>query len=151
MMIFKKAKTNQIERLVEISKAAFDTDIEVGASEVGGPPDYDCMEWHRQMCRNGNLYVLMKDEAIVGGAIIFEDEKEADILYVGRIFVDPLQYHKGYGKEIMRQIEKTDARKHIFRLETPVWNQRTNSFYPKCGYEEMYRDEESVYYQKVLG
>lgn len=151
MVIFKKAKDNQIERLVEISKAAFDTDIEVGASEVGGPPDYDCMKWHRQMCKSGNLYVLMKDEAIVGGAIIFEDEKDVDIVYVGRIFVDPLQYHKGYGKEIMQQIEKVDARKHIFRLETPVWNQRTNSFYPKCGYEEMYRDEESVYYQKVLG
>ena len=93
----------------------------------------------------------MKDEAIVGGAIIFEDEKDADIAYVGRIFVDPLQYCKGYGKEIMRQIEGMDTRKHIFRLETPVWNRRTNSFYPKCGYKEMYRDEESVYYQKVLG
>lgn len=96
MVIFKKANDNQIERLVEISKAA-------------------------------------------------------DIVYVGRIFVDPLQYRKGYGKEIMQQIEKVDAEKHIFRLETPVWNQRTNSFYPKCGYEEMFRDEESVYYQKVLG
>lgn len=29
------------------------------------------MKWHRQMCKNGNLYVLMKDEAIVGGAIIY--------------------------------------------------------------------------------
>lgn len=89
MVIFKKANINQIERLVEISKAAFDTDIEVGASEFGGPPDYDCMKWHRQMCKNGNLYVLVKDEAIVGGAIIFENEKDADIVYVGRIFVDP--------------------------------------------------------------
>lgn len=35
MVIFKKANINQIERLVEISKAAFDTDIEVGASEFG--------------------------------------------------------------------------------------------------------------------
>lgn len=113
MVIFKKANINQIERLVEISKAAFDTDIEVGASEFGGPPNYDCMKWHRQMCKNGNLYVLVKDEA-------------------------------------MQQIEKVDAEKHILRLETSVLNQRTNSFYPKCGYEEMYRDEESVYYQKVL-
>ena len=64
------------------------------------------MKWHRQMCKNGNLYLLMKDEAIVGGAIMFEDEKDADIVYVGRIFVDALQYRKGYGKEIMQQIEK---------------------------------------------
>lgn len=117
-----------------------DTDIEVGASEVAGLPDYDCMKWHRQMCKNGNLYVLMKDEAIVGGAIMFEDEKDADIVYVGRIFVDALQYRKGYGKEIMQQIEKVDVENHILRLETLVSNQRTNSFYPKCGYEKMYRD-----------
>ena len=64
------------------------------------------MKWHRQMCKNGNLYVLMKDKAIVGGAIMFEDEKDADIVYVGRIFVDALQYRKGYGKEIMQQIEE---------------------------------------------
>lgn len=70
---------------------------------------------------------------------------------VGRIFVDALQYRKGYGKEIMQQIEKVDVENHILRLETSVSNKRTNSFYPKCGYEEMYQDEASVYYQKVLG
>lgn len=69
------------------------------------------MKWHRQMCKNGNLYVLMKDEAIVGGAIMFEDEKDVDIVYVGRIFVDALQYRKGYGKESMQQIEKSRCRK----------------------------------------
>lgn len=41
MIDFRKAERNQIERIFGISKAAFDTDIEVGASEVGGPPDYD--------------------------------------------------------------------------------------------------------------
>lgn len=46
--------------------------------------------------------------------------------------------------------KRIDPAKHTFRLETPVWNIRTNSFYPKCGYKEMYRDKESVYYQKVL-
>lgn len=86
------------------------------------------MKWHRQMCKNGNLYLLMKDEAIVGGAIMFEDEKDADIVYVGRIFVDALQYRKGYGKEIMQQIEKVDVENHILRLETLVSNQRTNFF-----------------------
>ncbi len=36
------------------------------------------------------------------------------------------------------------------RLETPVWNSRTNSFYKKLGYTEMYRNEESVFYQKNI-
>ncbi len=118
---------------------------------MGGPPDYDSVKWHEHMWKNGNLYVLMKDEEVIGGALLFADNKENDVLYVGRIFVDPSQYKKGFGKEMMRQIERMDTTKHTFRLETPVWNSRTNSFYPKCGYKEMFRDEESVYYQKVLG
>ena len=48
---------------------------------------------------------------MVGLLFMFEDEKDADIVYVGRIFVDALQYRKGYGKEIMQQIEKVDVKK----------------------------------------
>ena len=33
------------------------------------------MKWHRQMCKNGNLYLLMKDEAIVGGAVLLQSFK----------------------------------------------------------------------------
>ena len=65
---------------------------------------------------------------LVGLLFMFEDEKDADIVYVGRIFVDALQYRKGYGKEIMQQIEKVDVENHILRLETLVSNQRTNFF-----------------------
>ncbi|WP_233451291.1 MULTISPECIES: GNAT family N-acetyltransferase [Streptococcus] len=46
---------------------------------------------------------------LVGLLFMFEDEKDADIVYVGRIFVDALQYRKGYGKEIMQQIEKVQS------------------------------------------
>ena len=151
MMELKKAKKEQVEKIVRISKEAFDTDIEVGASEVGGPPDYDSIKWHESMRKKGNLYVLTKDEEVIGGALLFADRKEKNVLYVGRIFIDPSYHNKGFGKEIMRQIEQIDSGKQIFRLETPIWNSRTNSFYPKCGYQEMYRNEESVYYQKVMG
>ena len=30
----------------------------------------------------------------------------------------------------------------------PIWNERTNRFYKKCGYTEIGRDDESVYYEK---
>lgn len=50
---------------------------------------------------------------MVGLLFMFEDEKDADIVYVGRIFVDALQYRKGYGKESMQQIEKVDVENHI--------------------------------------
>ena len=44
-----QAEQKQIEGIVEISKAAFDSDIAVGASSVGGPPEYDSVAWHEQM------------------------------------------------------------------------------------------------------
>ena len=49
----------------------------------------------------------------------------------------------------MEEIEKKfDAEK--IKLDTPVWNVRTNRFYQKCGYTETGRDDESVYYEKVI-
>ena len=40
-MKLENAELKNIERIVAISKAAFDSDIDVGASEPDGPPDYD--------------------------------------------------------------------------------------------------------------
>jgi hypothetical protein len=50
----------------------------------------------------------------------------------------------------MENIEKMFPNITTWHLETPVWNIRTNSFYKKLGYLEMYRDKESVYYQKEV-
>lgn len=45
-MILENAELKHIERIVAISKAAFDSDINVGAPEDDRPPDYDSVEWH---------------------------------------------------------------------------------------------------------
>ena len=128
MIEFKKAEKEQMAEIVRISKEAFDTDIELGAGEAGGPPDYDSVKWHERMQKTGNLFALTKDDEIIGGALLFGDEKEKNVLYVGRIFIDPKHHKKGFGKALMRQIEQTNPEKQIFRLDTPVWNRRTNSF-----------------------
>ena len=51
----------------------------------------------------------------------------------------------------MEEIENLFTGIKVVRTETPVWNVRTNSFYPKCGYVETGRDSESVYFEKRLG
>ena len=147
-MEFRLAKPEEVENLVKISKAAFDTDIEVGAISVGGPPDYDNLKWHLDMQKAGNLYIALHEGTIIGCALLFPDEKEKGVIYIGRIFVDPQYYRKGFGMSLMNAIEQLSPNLKIFRLETPVWNVRTNAFYPKCGYAEVFRDQESVYYQK---
>ena len=151
-MIFIKlenAELTNIERIVAISKAAFDSDIDVGASEPDGPPDYDSISWHIQMKNEGHLLQAVIDGEIVGGAILFLD-KDGEILYIGRIFIDPVHYRKGYGLSLMKMVEAYYSGIKKIKLDTPLWNLRTNAFYTKLGYCEVRRDEEFAYYQKEL-
>lgn len=143
-----KAKKNQIDELVIISKEAFDSDIYVGAIDAGGPPEYDSVLWHMEMMRQGHLFTAVEGDEIVGGALLFVDEHNSSLLYVGRIFIKPDLYRKGYGMKLMELVEKDHTDSKIFKLDTPIWNVRTNSFYKKVGYVEEGRDHEFVFYKK---
>lgn len=96
------------------------------------------------MFEEGHLYTYMqKDGKIIGGAILFEGE-----LYVGRIFINPEYFGQGYGIQLMGEIERYFPNVYVIRLDTPIWNVRTNRFYRKCGYKQTGKDIESVYYEK---
>ena len=145
---FLKAGTADAVSLMCISKKAFDSDVEVGASSVGGPPGYATLSFHTKMARMNCLYKLVDDYKIVGGALLFLKDNE---LNIGRIFVDPEYFRKGYGIFMMQQIEESFAEVKVFTLDTPIWNVRTNAFYQKLGYEEVNRDGDFVYYEKWRG
>ena len=149
LMKLEYAELKHIERIVAISKAAFDSDINVGASKAGGPPDYDSIPWHIQMKNEGHLLQAVIDGEIVGGAILFVD-KNGETLNIGRIFIDPFHYRKGYGLSLMKMVETFYPGIKKIKLDTPLWNVRTNAFYTKLGYSEVKRDKEFAYYQKEL-
>ena len=142
---FLRASTADAVSLMCISKKAFDSDVEVGASSVGGPPGYNSLSFHTKMARMNCLYKLVDDYKIVGGALLFLKDNE---LNIGRIFVDPEYFRKGYGIFMMQQIEAMFPQVKTFSLDTPIWNVRTNAFYQKLGYEEVNRDGNFVYYEK---
>lgn len=148
-MKLEDAEMKNIERIVAISKAAFDSDIDVGASESDGPPGYDSIAWHLRMKKERHLLQAVADGEIVGGAILFLD-KDDETLYIGRIFIDPVHHRKGYGLALMKMAEAYYSGIRKIKLDTPIWNVRTNAFYTKLGYDEVKRDEELVYYQKEL-
>ena len=97
------------------------------------------------MARMNCLYKLVDDYKIVGGALLFLKD---DVLNIGRIFIAPEYFRKGYGIFMMQQIEESFAEVKVFTLDTPIWNIRTNAFYQKLGYEEVRRDGDFVYYEK---
>ncbi|MDD7739133.1 MAG: GNAT family N-acetyltransferase [Fusicatenibacter sp.] len=146
-VILRKSNENEIEKIVELSKKAFDTDVFVGGKGNDGPPQYDDINWHKHMFEEGHLYTCMQtDGEIIGGAILFEEEEK---LYVGRIFINPEYFGQGYGMQLMREIEYYFPNASVIRLDTPIWNVRTNRFYRKCGYRQTGKDMESVYYEKT--
>lgn len=147
-MILRISKKEDIPELTRISKAAFDTDNLVGNPETGGPPDYDSEPWHAKMMEDGNLYTAIDQHTIIGGTVLFPDVEQKE-LYIGRIFIDPEHFQKGYGIAIMERVERMFPG-FLCKLDTPLWNVRTNRFYAKLGYQEIGRDEETVYYQKQV-
>jgi GNAT superfamily N-acetyltransferase len=146
-MVFRKALDEEVGLLTDISKAAFETDIFVGAAGNGGPPGYDSYEWYKKMQSGDHLFSFADKDKIIGGAVLFVKKS---ILFVGRIFICPEFFRQGYGRKLMKKIEDFFPDVKIIRLDTPIWNTRTNNFYPKCGYVETSRDNETVYYEKRL-
>lgn len=139
------AKSQDALVLTSISKRAFHSDIEVGGTQVGGPPGYQSHKFHVKMAAQKHLYTFYNSRLIVGGAILFKDGTN---LHIGRIFIDPEHFHEGLGVKLMEMIENLYSDVTSFTLDTPLWNIRTNNFYQKLGYEVEKKDKEFAYYIK---
>ena len=141
------AEANQANQIVDMSIRAFETDVNVGGVKGECPPEYDSVEWHKQMARDGHLYMAMIEKDLVGAAIVFPDETKNSV-YIGRIFIDSVYHRKGYGIRLMECIEKNYSCATEFNLDTPCWNERTNAFYKKLGYRIVKIEDGFVFYRK---
>lgn len=45
------------------------------------PPDYNSFKWHNEMLKSGNLYRVVENNKIIGGAIRFEDKEEKKTIH----------------------------------------------------------------------
>ena len=142
------AEEKQVKTIVDMSVRAFETDVNVGGAKGDCPPEYDSVEWHKQMAREGHLYQAMIGNDIVGAAIVFPDETKNSV-YIGRIFIDSIHHRKGYGIQLMECIEKNYPSAAEFNLDTPSWNVRTNAFYVKLGYQIIKEEDGFVFYRKT--
>ena len=143
---FMKAGTADAPVLTGISRQAFNSDRGAGAASSGGPPGYQSVPFHVKMARMNCLFKLADENGVIyGGAILF---RKGDTLNIGRVFIDPRHFRKGYGLLMMREIEAMFPDVKTFTLDTPVWNTRTNTFYTRLGYSEVKRDTDMVYYSK---
>ena len=135
---FMPAGTSDALTLTGLSKRAFETDVLVGGPSKGGPPGYMSIPFHTKMARMKHLYKLTNNGLIVGGAIL---SLKDDTLNIERIFIAPEHFRKGYGIFMMQEIEGLFPDVKEYKLDTPIWNVRTNAFYTKLGYKEVKRDK----------
>jgi len=142
-----RAETDQIEKIVNMSVRAFETDVDVGGIKGDCPPGFDSLEWHEQMAGEGHLYLAIIENDPVGAAIVFPDETGKSV-YIGRIFIDSVYHRKGYGIRLMDCIEEYFPFAAEFNLDTPCWNERTNAFYQKLGYRIIKVEDGFNFYQK---
>lgn len=149
-LIIKPTTQSDLKKYVNTEKASFDSDAVFCDRKITGPDGYDSVKWHENIMKFGKLFTAFCGDEIVGGAIVFPDENDKSKIFVGRIFISPDYFRKGFGTKLMSALELIYADRTVWNLDTPIWNERTNKFYRKIGYTEIHKDEDSVYYEKLL-
>lgn len=148
IIALKKAVARDAATLAEISKRAFASDLACGAVSPGGPPGYDSVGWQREMMKRGDYHKILLGARIVGGLIVFR--KAPQEYELGRIFIDPEVQRQGIGMQAMALMEAAYPLAKRWTLDTPVWNTRTNRFYPKVGFTRVGEHGEDVLYTKTM-
>jgi GNAT superfamily N-acetyltransferase len=128
-----RALKEDAEKLADISKRAFHSDVEVGASSIeGGPPGYDSSEFQIYMMKWCDYYKILYGGKIVGGLIVARKRK--DHYEVSRVFVDPEHHNRGIGTKTFQTMWQLYPEANLWTLGTPEWNTRTKHFYEKLGF-----------------
>ncbi|MFW9967747.1 MAG: GNAT family N-acetyltransferase [Candidatus Thorarchaeota archaeon] len=128
------ATPEDAEILADISKRAFESDIDVGASVKGGPMGYDSVDVHqRDASREWLDYLkVLYDGRIVGGMRVYKiNPGHYEIMGV---FVDPDYHRKGIGTRSFEIVLEMYPAAKKWTLDTPDWNERTKNFYENLGF-----------------
>ena len=149
MLTLELARPEDAAALAEISRRAFDTDVDCGATEPGGPPGYDSAAWQRStMGKSSAYWKILVDGQLAGGAIVMAYPRGR--YYLARIFLDPDCHRQGLGLRAMEQLLVAYPEARVWRLETPPWNRRTRAFYEKLGFRVVRETAEDVFFQKTM-
>ncbi|MFX0124318.1 MAG: GNAT family N-acetyltransferase [Candidatus Hodarchaeota archaeon] len=147
-----RAEEKDAEELASISKRAYDSDIEVGASGPGGPPGYDSASSQQRFIRFMDYYKILLEKDIVGGLFTRGGKHHRTL---EGIFVDPPHHNKGIASRAMELLWEMYPNVRIWTLGTPEWNVRTRHFYEKLGFiqvgwEKGDSNRRGIWYQKIM-
>ncbi|MCP4543375.1 MAG: GNAT family N-acetyltransferase [Chloroflexi bacterium] len=144
-----KARKENAERLADISKRAFHTDVHCGSPGKGGPPGYDSPQAQARFMRGCDYYEILLGDVIVGALMAI---KRKDRYYeCCGLFVDPEYHNQGIATRAFDQLWDKYPDAERWKVGTPVWNTRTNYFYQKLGFYKIGTDgPDGIVYEKVM-
>ncbi len=130
------------EILADISKRAFESDVDVGSSvkavtqllNIRDIRGYDTVAEQKRDAQSDWLDYLkvLYDGTIVGGMRVYKMNKgHYEIM---GFFIDPDYHRRGIGKKSFEIILEMYPDAKQWTLDTPDWNMRTKNFYEKLGF-----------------
>lgn len=146
MIQIRRAVDEDAATLTELSRRAFDADVNYGAQEPGGPPGYDDVEWQRRAIAAVDYYVIELDSTPVGGIIAYATA--LGVYEMGRIFIAPEWQNLGFGAQALELLWSLYPDARVWRLDTPIWNLRTRHFYAREGFVEVGVTGEGVLFER---
>ncbi|MCX6643431.1 MAG: GNAT family N-acetyltransferase [Candidatus Bathyarchaeota archaeon] len=129
-----EASESDSGRLAEISKRAFDSDVDFGAPNTGGPTGYDSDLFYSQMLRFLNCFLILVEDELIGGTMVKVGGK---LGVIERVFIDPSYQRKGIGTRAMQLIMEKYPEVVLWTVGTAEWNNRTKLFYEKLGFSQV--------------
>jgi GNAT superfamily N-acetyltransferase len=146
-----KAKAQDAEKLAELSKRAFHTDMFCGSpSETpSGPPGYDSATAHVRFMKACDYYKILRGTVTVG-AIMAKRRAPRRYECTG-LFVDPDLHNQGIATRAFDLLWQESPLAKRWIVGTPAWNVRTRHFYEKLGFELVGSDgQDGVIYEKRM-
>ncbi len=151
-MIIRKATKNDIDSIEKIYDAIHNEE-ERGPAAIGWIRHiYPTRKTADDGLARGDLFALEDEGIIVAAAVINQIQveeyryaawkhsaKDAEVMILHALAVDPDQKSKGYGKAFVAFYENY-AKQHncvTLRMDTNVRNTRARNLYQKLGYEEI--------------
>jgi N-acetylglutamate synthase-like GNAT family acetyltransferase len=129
------AEEYDAEILAEISKRAFESDVECGAPEPGGPPGYDSPRATAGNIKYTDYYKIMLEYMTIGAILVCpREENHAEIC---GLFVDPPFQNNGVATKAFDLIYEKYPENEVWTLGTPEWNVRTKHFFEKLGFVQI--------------
>ena len=148
MLKLERARLEDAEAITEIKIAAFNREINTYLGRNGGPPGYDSVESEIDIIHNFIAYKIMLDDEIIGGLFLIPEGDET--MHFEDFVIRPSMQGRGYGYQTLCMVEKLYPNIKKWLLSTPVFSVGDQHLYEKFGYCETARDENEVYYNKII-